>query len=186
MPNLSLRPPSKVVKKLTTLMAPGSILDIGAGKGRHAIYLTQKGFDVTALEPAEDHARILSQKVKKHNLSMKVVKKDLLSYSPMQSFDAVAAISVLHFLKNKKEVDGAVTRMQAWTKPSGLNVVSVMMNIDVNNPKPYLFMHSELKNYYEDWDILFYEELLSDFYEPAKGDKLIRSWVARLIARKSR
>jgi tellurite methyltransferase len=180
----SVHPPVKIVKKLTKLVKSGSVLDIGAGRGRHAIYLAQKGFDVTALEPNEEYVNKLNLKASQRDLKIETIAQDLLGYKPEKLFNVVVAISVLHFLSNKKEVDGAIEKMQAWTKNKGLQVISVMMSIESSDPRPYLFNKNELKGYYKDWDILFYEELRGGFYTPTKSSEPVRNWVARLIARK--
>lgn len=47
--------PEKDVKAWATGLAPGSaILDLGAGVGRHALWLAAQGFNVTAVDAARD------------------------------------------------------------------------------------------------------------------------------------
>ncbi len=53
----------------------GSILDIGAGAGSHALLLQQRGFDVTALEVSAKAAEVIKARGAK-----KVVNKDIMQY----------------------------------------------------------------------------------------------------------
>lgn len=180
-----IREPAKIVQKVPELLRGGAVLDIGASMGRHAIYLAEAGFDITALEPEGEFLEVLHRRLKERNLKMEVVQQDVLSYAPQKTFDAVLAVSVLHFLRNKDEVQQAIQRMKSWTNPGGLNVVNVMLNKEVNNPRPYLFAAGELKAYYDDWEMVFYEETLGGLYTPSESSAAIRSHVARLIARKA-
>lgn len=180
-----IREPAKIVQKVPELLHGGAVLDIGASMGRHAIYLAEAGFDVTALEPEDEFLAVLRRRLKERDLKMEVVQQDVLHYRPEKTFDAVLAVSVLHFLRSENEVQRAIHRMKSWTNPGGLNVVNVMLNKEVTNPRPYLFAAGELKAYYDDWDIVFYEETLSGLYTPSESTEAIRSNVARLIARKT-
>lgn len=57
-------------------LCKGSILDIGAGAGSHALYLQQKGKDVTALEISS-----LSCDVMRQRRVQKIIGQDVYSYS---------------------------------------------------------------------------------------------------------
>ena len=48
------------------LRAPNSILDLACGKGRHAIYLSQKGFDVTGMDLSPANITAASQSANRH------------------------------------------------------------------------------------------------------------------------
>ncbi len=62
---------------ITSLASPGeSVLDIGAGTGRHAIPLSEQGYKVTVIDSSVEMLKVLSSR----NHKIKVVEADILSY----------------------------------------------------------------------------------------------------------
>lgn len=51
-----------LLERLALQNCQGSILDIGAGAGSHALFLQEKGLDVTALEISESSSKIMQER----------------------------------------------------------------------------------------------------------------------------
>lgn len=49
-----------------------SILDIGAGKGRHSIFFAENGFDVSAIDISESSVEIIAKEARNRNLKIDV------------------------------------------------------------------------------------------------------------------
>lgn len=60
--------PAKTVQRLAELLPSGTVLDLGAGDGRNALYLAEKGFAVKAVDLAEAGIAKLKRLAKKRGL----------------------------------------------------------------------------------------------------------------------
>ena len=83
--------PNRFVEEQLTGLDPGRALDLGAGEGRNAMWLAQNGWQVTAVDFAE---QLLSRKdgrwPKRRTFRSTWVVEDLLNFRPRQaSFDLV-------------------------------------------------------------------------------------------------
>ncbi len=178
------KPNPIVIEAVNILPKGASILDIGAGIGRNTLYLAGLGFEVTALEPDKQFCEDLRRLITGRNLSVNIVQDKIEDFQTDAQFDAIVATAVFHFLRTKDQTFEVINKVKRMTRQGGLSIVTVMLDKEVNNPRPYLFQFNELSGYYGDWEIVKYEEVLSKPYSPSDGVEPIRSYVARLIARK--
>ncbi len=84
-----------IASKIDLLTPKGSILCLGEGEGRNAVYLASKGFDVTALDASAigmSKALMLAQK---KGVSFKAQLLDLEQWEPQESYDGIVT-SYLH------------------------------------------------------------------------------------------
>jgi SAM-dependent methyltransferase len=95
---LDLTPARLLVDIATELMpklTQGRALDLACGAGRNALWLAQRGWDVTAIDGAEEAIRLLQE----HDASIDARVLDLESDAPLpfedESFDLVV---ILYFL----------------------------------------------------------------------------------------
>lgn len=158
--------PSVEVYEILPLLPPGgSVLDLGCGEGRNAIYLAQRGFNVTAV----DHSEFAIEKVKhvaeSLDLDVKTEVADLNDFKCGEQYDLVLAHGVLHFLDNEgwKNLLGILKNN---TVPGGIHSFSIFV---FNRKYPLLkeikaagykssFAIDELKEFYKDWDVLRYDK----------------------------
>ncbi|HPI67366.1 MAG TPA: methyltransferase domain-containing protein [bacterium] len=101
------------------------ILDVGAGTGRLAIRLAEKGVDVTALDISPEILKILSKKNKK----IKTITADAKALPfPDNSFDVIVAAFLIVHLKELKYFFAESYRV---LKPGGLLALT-----NINQKKP--------------------------------------------------
>src|SRR5690606_21346188 len=159
------------VKKLVTyLNKDAKVLDIGCGEGRNALFLSKHNINVTAIDTAQqgiDKVKALSQNA----INTQCI--DALSYlKQTHQFDAIIAIHVLQLIDDRKKV---IEEMKNNTKKNGFNIIASFKEC---------FDQQELKKLYEDWDILLYEEKLTDW--ETHGEKPHRHNIVHIIAKKVR
>ena len=65
----------------------------------------------------------------------------------------------------------------------GFNVISVFTKENLDKGFAHLFEQDELRHYYDDWEILHYNEYLTDL-EEHDNLKPHRHFIAEIIARK--
>lgn len=181
--NIEILEPRDIVYDLLKYKTSGTVLDLGAGFGRHALFLADKGFEVTAVEIEKDRLERIESQAEKLGVRIPTIQSDVAQFVPDGSYDVILSTMVLHFL-GKDGVRQAITTMQSHTNSEGLNVVSAYTNENPTGLRPYLFASGELKKLYEGWEILEYEEALGDEIENPKDGGPSRRYSAKLIARK--
>ena len=90
----------------------------------------------------------------------------------------------LHFLSAEK-VPTTIKRMQEATKTGGLNVIAVYTEENPMGLRPHLFKKDELRNFYNNWEMLQYKEFLGPKIENRKDGGPERRYNAQMIARKN-
>lgn len=175
--------PRQIVYDILKYKNSGTVLDMGAGFGRHALFLAHHGFQVTAVEIEQDRLERLRSQSENLGVSIATIQSDVAYFIPTEKYDVVLSTMVLHFL-TKENVYEAIKVMQKCTNKDGLNVVSVYTNENPVGLRPYLFEKDELRNAYSGWEVLEYEEVLGPEIENPKEGGPSRRYCAKLIARK--
>lgn len=170
----------------------GKALDIGAGEGRNSIYLAQLGFDVTSIEPTKDGANKIIDKSNKLNLKINVLNCDYLTDDSKEKYDFIIAGTSLDHME-KIYLDKAIEKLKASLNLGGLIYIVVFTQEDPGYLKcldiasechdfiKHYFKKNELKNYFKEFDILYYNEYTKP--DNSHGKPHIHG-KAKLIARK--
>ena len=179
--------PSNEVLLLLKYKRSGSVLDLGVGEGRNALFLAKKGFDVTGVDISRAGVKKFLRLAKKDGLKVRGIVEDISTYRFDKKYDIILSIMTLNFL-SKKDIASLIERMKEYTKKNGLNLIRVFTVEDpgykVLNKKLYYFKKGELKELYRDWEILLYREFLTKPERHGEEDKWHRHAVAVLLARK--
>ena len=102
------------------------ILDIGAGTGAYSVYLSNKGYNVDAVELVEHNIKIFKSKNSKAN----VMQGNALDLSMLasDSYDIVLLFGPMYHLLKKEEKIKALSEAKRVTKKGGIILVSYYMN----------------------------------------------------------
>lgn len=74
-----------------------SILDIGAGKGRHAFFFAERGFDVSAIDLSENGVEYIKTKAKKSGYNVEAAVADMTKLPfDNESFDCVICFHTIY------------------------------------------------------------------------------------------
>lgn len=95
----------------------GNILEIGAGTGAFANAMTNKGWNVTALEPDE-----LTRKRAKENYNVELLPIESLYNLPQNSFDV---ITLWHVLEHVHDLNGYFDAFRNLLKHNGRLIIAV-------------------------------------------------------------
>lgn len=179
--------PSEELVALASVLRPGAaVIDLGCGEGRHALYLAEREFRVTAVDLSEAAIRKLQHHAAARGLRVDAQAEDLCTYSFPGSFDLVIAHGVLHLLK-PPDRDGLLARMQAHTRCGGYNVVVAFTDTlpppeDLAPLTRGLLHEGELFERYADWEVLRAESYLLEDEHP--GGIRHRHPINKLVARR--
>lgn len=162
--------PLEMVKRAAELLHKNSkILDLAVGEGRHALYLAKKGHTVTGVDISKESFRQIREKIKEGQI--KLIQEDVLEYKTEEKYDFIICSGLLHFF-TKPQVEIIIQRMKKWTEKGGYNLIAARMNQNPRGSLLHVFTSEELKNYYNDWQIVEYEEVeKKDF--PAREIEMI-------------
>ena len=146
-------------------LPPGRALDIATGKGRNALYLAERGFEViavdissVALEAARLHAKEKQARINWQQLDLEQ------SGFPDGEYDLILNINYLQ--------RSLIPKIKAALGRGG-HVIFATYLIDqqvIGHPKnpQYLLTHNELLDHFRDFRVLFYREgKFSDAGEPS-------------------
>ena len=132
--------PAALLVDAASQMPPGRALDLACGAGRNALWLASRGWEVTAIDGAEEAIRL----VREHDAAMDARVLDLESDAPLpfadESFDLVAILYYLHrplFAEAKRLV-----------KRHGVVVCAVKMR------GTYRVQPGELAQHFEEFEVL--------------------------------
>ncbi len=156
--------PHANVETIVTLLPPhSSVLDLGAGNGRDAVYLAEHGAEVTAIDISSVGLELLRKKAAERGVNIKIIESNLRDFDfKDKSYDAIVCNFALHMFL-RPFGPALVKKVQDHTKPGGLNAVGVLMKEGdfypkVLNKDRFFLDPNELKELYKDWEILYYEE----------------------------
>lgn len=122
----------------------GRILDVGGGAGRYAVWLAERGYEVTLVDVSGRQCAIAREKVTEHDLEeqVSVVRGDLRSMPiTSESFDAVCCTGgPLSHVVDAAEREAAIGELHRVARPGAPVFVSVMSRLAVlqnlvQNPK---------------------------------------------------
>lgn len=162
--------PSELAKQIVLLNATNqykTLLDIGSGEGRDAIYFSQNGLQVEALEISAHGIDKIQKASLMNRYNITSIHADMIGYELSSSYDIVYSCGSLQFLPPKQRLEH-FEGYKAHTIKSGLNAHLVFVNKPFIKPAPdwqaneYFYKSGELATYYADWEILSYQEQVID------------------------
>lgn len=177
-----LNPPHSEVVEACSVIEPCKALDMGCSNGRNALYLSQLGFEVTAVDSNPNAIAMLQQIAGEEgiaNINAQVY--DINNAQLSDDFGFIACTVTLMFL-NPERVAAVLADMQAHTLPGGYNLIVCAMNTaeyPCPMPFPFTFDESELRDAYQGWELVKYNEDLGTMHNGA------RLKFATLLARKA-
>jgi tellurite methyltransferase len=120
--NYWLEPDAAVVSLVNNLnlAAVEKVLDLGCGLGRHSLYLTKAGFEVTAVDSSAEALSVLAKNASEGGYRINVIRGD---YSQdlfvNECFDFVLAYNVLYH-GFRDDFQKAISLIHQWLRPAGL------------------------------------------------------------------
>jgi SAM-dependent methyltransferase len=153
---------------------PGAALDVGTGQGRNAVYLAGQGWDVTGMDISQVALDVAQANAAKSGVSIRTDKAAYDTYDfGVNKWDLI----LLVFAWAPVSDPTFVARLKASLRPGG--VVLYEHFLGPHQPMIRAPLPNELKAFFTDFDIQFYEETQgpADWGGP-------KSRLVRMLARK--
>jgi tellurite methyltransferase len=166
--------PHPVVVQFASGLPPGRALDVACGAGRHAIWLAERGWRVTAVDKATAAIEILRQRSLDKGVQIDAVTADLergeFSIQP-RMYDLIVLCNYLQRdlfapIKNGIEMGGVVIAI--------VSMFDADPNVKPMNPA-YLVNPGELRAQFKGWDLIWdYEGKPPDRHKRASAEVVAR------------
>lgn len=153
--------PSPLLRTAIKNLKPGRAVDIACGVGRHAIFLAESGWDVTAVDSSRVGIEILQRRARAAGVAVEARVADLEAGDFHIGPGAYDLMCVFYYLQRD-----LFSPIRAGVKPGGTVVAAIHLNDGKEDAKPanpaFLLEPGELKRLFADWEITYYREGESD------------------------
>lgn len=178
--------PSSLVRKIPEYLKGGSVLELGTGQGRNALWLARQGFEVDARDISQVGIKQIQKVATEEKLPVRASCVDMRE-PLIGMYDAIMSTAAFHYISRKDALE-LIQEMKLHTNPLGVNVIAAFTqdgDFFKNNPEGFYPNRLELKEIYNDWEVLTYDEISSPAMAKKEDGSPMINTIARLIARKS-
>lgn len=166
-----LNPAHSEVVEAGKIIEPCDVLDMGCSNGRNALYLSQLGFNVMAIDNNPNAIAALKQIVSEEGIAnIKTRVYDINHTELGDDYGFIACTVTLMFL-NPARIDAVIADMQERTLPGGYNLVVCAMSTD-DYPCPvgfpFTLKEGQLSKAYEGWELVKYNEDVGTMHNGAQ------------------
>lgn len=176
-----LNPAHSEVVQACELVEPCTALDMGCSTGRNALYLSQRGFEVTAVDVNPDAIDRLQSIVDQEGIrTLRPRVYDIQQARIDAEYGFIACTVTLMFI-DASRVAAVLSDMQQHTVPGGYNLIVCAMDTDAYPCPmnfPFTLRPGELSQAYAGWELVKYNE------DPGTMHHGARLQFATLLARK--
>jgi len=149
--------PSDLVRDIVNLEKKGTVLDLGVGYGRNALFLAIQGFSVTGVDTSELAIKRFREFAKELGVKVRGIVGDMAEFKFDKQYDVIVSIATLNLIKREK-ADELIQKIKANTEDDGLNAISAFTELVPSEGISFLYKKNELVNIYKDWQIINYNE----------------------------
>ena len=166
-----------------------NILEVGCGEGQNVLYLAKQGYtEVDAFDISENGIKKLRKKCEIQGVRLNAYVDDLTKCRLQKKFDLVMSFGTLHFVE-KEGWKRFLTQAKEKTNIGGIHIMQIFTDVVPASPDiaPFavgLAKDEELKDIYQDWEILQFKSYVFEDEHPNVPKHLHAS--NKIVARKLR
>ena len=180
------KPSAELYDLVNRLPQGAKVLDLGCGEGRNALFLAEKGLDVTAVDISEAGIAKFRHLADHKGLVVATEVQNMREYTFRDTYDLIVAHGCLHLIERECWMS-LLDKIKTHTNPEGYNVIAVFTDKipppdDIKEFTVGLFHEGELFQFYEGWRIMLQESYEFDDEHP--GSLKHRHAANKLVAQK--
>ena len=158
--------PSRLLVRVADMLATNGgrrALDIACGAGRHAIFLAERGWQVTAVDASPVGIELTKQRARERGVTVETIVANLERGEFTITPDAYDLICVFYYLQRN-----LFPHIRAGVHPGGTVVAAIHLTDESPDARPmnpaFLLQPGELSAEFQRWEITHYHEsqLLDD------------------------
>jgi len=166
-----LTPAHSEVVEASKLIEPCNTLDMGCSSGRNALYLSQLGFNLTAIDANPSAIDMLQSIINEEGINnIKAQVYDINNANLGEDYGFISCTVTLMFT-DPDRIDAIITDMQKRTQPGGYNLIVCAMNTE-EYPCPVRFPFTlkvgQLHEAYNGWKLIKYNEDVGTMHSGVK------------------
>ncbi|WP_162011674.1 SAM-dependent methyltransferase TehB [Streptococcus sp. S784/96/1] len=177
---------SEVIEAAPLFGTNSKILDLGSGQGRNSLYLSMLGHDVTSVDANGQSLVMLENMAIEEDIPSKIDWYDINEANLTDIYDAIISTVVFMFL-DRQAVPEIIFDMQAHTKVGGYNLIVCAMDTQKHPcpmPFSFTFKENELRHYYQDWELIKYNENLGELHKTDENGTRLKMQFVTMLAKK--
>ena len=182
--------PSSMCHRVLQVLPPvgkRTLLDIGCGEGRNAIFFARNVYVVTGFDLSAIGIRKARDWADEFNLSIELFQADLTQYRLQVQYDILFSSGTLQYIPGEKRNE-LLSHYKEFTRTGGLNAFTVPVQKPFLPPDPdpdeneHPWISGELLTHYHDWNIEYCAEEIIEYSSEGSPCKYA---VNRIIAIKT-
>ncbi|KTG30266.1 methyltransferase domain-containing protein [Haloferax profundi] len=144
-----------------------SVVDVGAGEGRDAVYFAEQGFDTTAIDIAPNGLDKAERLAADRGVELDTRRGDVNDLTFDSQWDLVYSIGTLQYIRPENRAS-QFEHFRDATQPGGVHAVWAFVDHPDVAPAPdwgdneYLYDPGELRSYYDGWAVLHADDYVFD------------------------
>lgn len=164
--------PNGTIKEMEYLFNKDwNILEVGCGEGQNVLYLAKQGFEnVDAFDISENGIHKLQKKSELQGVSLNAYVDDLTKCQLRKNYDLVISFGTLHFVK-REDWKRFLVHAKEHTNIGGIHIMQIFTDAvpaseDIAPFAIGLAKDEEIKELYQDWEILQFKSYIFEDEHP--------------------
>ncbi len=164
--------PNATIKEMECLFEKEwNVLEVGCGEGQNVLYLAKQGYtNVDAFDLSEYGIAKLERKCELEGVSLNAYIADLTTYKFNNMYDLVMSFGTLHFVA-KNDWKEFILKAKENTNIGGIHIMQIFTNTvpasaDIAPFAIGLAKDEEIKELYEDWEVLQFKSYVFEDEHP--------------------
>ena len=163
------------------------VLDIGCGEGKDAVFMAEKGYDVTAFDLTENGIRKTIALAHKRGVKANAYVDDINTFETDEQFDIIFSTGTVQYIFDENK-EAFFKKLEKITKPNGIVFINVFVEKSFLDLPPdwdkeeKMWKSGELFTYFSDWK---FEKIDEVIFEDNSGGIPHYHCMDTIICRKS-
>ena len=141
------------------------VLDIGCGEGQDAVFMAEKGYDVTAFDLTENGIRKTIALAHKRGVKVNAYVDDINTFETDEQFDIIFSTGTVQYIFDENK-ESFFKKLEKITKPNGIVFINVFVEKSFLDLPPdwdkeeKMWKSGELFTYFSDWKFEKIDEVI--------------------------
>jgi tellurite methyltransferase len=141
------------------------VLDIGCGEGKDAVFMAEKGYDVTAFDLTENGIRKTIALAHKRGVKVNAYVDDINTFETDEQYDIIFSTGTVQYIFDENK-EAFFKKLEKITKPNGIVFINVFVEKSFLELPPdwdkeeKMWKSGELFTYFSDWKFEKIDEVI--------------------------